>query len=439
MCQRWHFLSGSDETWTSRFPNLVLPCHDTPFVLLCRVSLLLMSSPLAHILVFSLIMTSVLAGAHYYLWVRLVRDAKLPKRSHRILTYLVVALLISQPAVFVLSRGLPREAVAPFAFAGYLWMGMLSTYFVLLSTTEIATKLVGWLHRLRALVFRKTRAAELPDAERRLALGRLLAGGVALGGTSLGGVAVAQAMAGFRVEKVEIELAKLPARFDGFTILQMSDIHVGPTIGRDFVEAIVKTANEQRADLIAITGDLVDGSVEHLKYHTEPLGRLVATHGAVFVTGNHEYYSGAEDWIEELRRLGIPTLRNDAMRVEREGDSLLVAGVTDHRAGTYGDAPDLARALRDRRPSEEVILLAHQPREIYQAQRHDVGLQLSGHTHGGQFWPWNWVIYLIEPVVKGLARFGRTQIYVNSGTGYWGPPMRMGTRSEITLVRLRSL
>jgi predicted MPP superfamily phosphohydrolase len=201
---------------------------------------------------------------------------------------------------------------------------------------------------------------------------------------------------------------------------------------------MVAAANALTPDLVAITGDLVDGSVENLRAHTEPLARLKGPEGRYFVTGNHEYYSGADDWIAEVGRLGIPTLRNDAVRLKRRGASLLIAGVTDHRAAEFGDGPDLARALRRRRPAEEVVLLAHQPREISEAEKHNVGLQISGHTHGGQFWPWNWAVYLVQPVVAGLARFGRTQIYVNSGTGYWGPPMRLGTQSEITLITLRS-
>lgn len=392
---------------------------------------------LARILLVTLIMTSVLGTAHYYLWRRLVRDAVLPRRAHLILSSLLVALLVSQPAMFLLGRDTPRDLIAPIAFTAFIWMGMLSTYFVLLSATDLTTKVfqcASWVKRR----FEPRTSTGLRDPQRRLALGRLMAGGVALSGTAVGGMAIAQALGGFRLEKLEITLEKLPPAFDGFRIVQMTDIHVGPTIGKNFVERIVATANQQDADVIAITGDLVDGSVANLSRDTAPLGELRARYGTFFVTGNHEYYSGADDWIEELARLGIPTLRNDAERIERKGASFLLAGVTDHRAGSYGDPPDLVRALRHRRADEEVVLLAHQPREITRARQQDVGLQLSGHTHGGQFWPWNWVIHLIEPVVRGWARFGRTQIYVNSGTGYWGPPMRSGTEAEITVVTLRS-
>ncbi len=349
----------------------------------------------------------------------------------------MLALLVSQPLVFILGRGLAREISAPFAFLAFIWMGLFSTYLFLAGGTDIVRS-AGRLAR-RWILRQATRPEDVPeDPTRRTVLGRLFAGSIAGTGTVMGGAAIVQVARGFELVEVDISLDKLPREFDGFRIVQMSDIHVGPTIGRKFVQDMVDTANEQKPDLIAITGDLVDGSVENLGRHTEPLRDLRAEHGVYFVTGNHEYYSGADEWIQELSRLGIPTLRNRSVKLRKAGASVVLAGVTDHRAAEFGDAPDLAYALRHRRPEEEVILLAHQPREIHEAQKHDVGLQLSGHTHGGQFWPWNWVVYLVQPVVAGLARFGRTQIYVNTGTGYWGPPMRLGTRSEMTLVTLRA-
>ena len=376
-------------------------------------------------------MTAVMAPAHYYLWRRLVRDAGLPIVWRRTLTALIVVLLVSIPAMMFLARFIPRETIGSYAFVTFLWLGTFSTFFVLTSLVDISRLVVGRVKRGKA-------DAAPVDPERRTALNRIFAGGVAFGGTAMVGSGVAVVASGFEVIKLEVTLDKLPKQFDGFRIAQMSDVHVGSTIGGDFVRKIVETCNELSPDLVAITGDLVDGSVANLRPHTQPLADLQATHGAYFVTGNHEYYSGADDWVREMARLQIPTLRNDAIRLEKEGASLLLAGVTDHRAAEFGDAPDLAHALRSRRNGEEVVLLAHQPRELSEAVKHDVGLQISGHTHGGQFWPWNWVVHLIQPVVAGLARFGRTQIYVNSGTGYWGPPMRVGTRSEITLITLRA-
>lgn len=390
-----------------------------------------------YIIFLSLLLTLMGAG-QYYLWRRLIRDPELPKRWAHSLTIVLCGLLGTIPVTMISLRQVPRDTLAPLAFTAFLWLGMLSTLFWVLSGSDLAR-----LIYLRVKSALNTAAAEqtalrAPDPGRRATLSRIFAGGVALGGGGLGGVAVKNALDGFSVVEVDVSLDRLPKEFDGFRIVQLSDVHVGPTIGREFVERMVEAANALAPNLVAITGDLVDGSVKNLRSHTEPLSRLLASDGRYFVTGNHEYYSGADEWIGEVARLGIPTLRNESVRLERGGQSLLIAGVTDHRAGEFGDAPDLAHALRRRRPDEEVVLLAHQPREISEAEKHDVGLQLSGHTHGGQFWPWNWAVHLVQPVVAGLARFGRTQIYVNSGTGYWGPPMRLGTQSEITLITLRA-
>lgn len=387
---------------------------------------------LPQLLFFWLIATIVLGTGHLFLYRRLVRDAEWSPRIQRFLTILLVGWGASLPILMLTSRALPRSVISPFAFVGYVWMGLLSSVFTLLLLTE--------LFRFVARRFnRKPQGAEAVDEpERRRTFRRLLSGGVTAAGAALTGVGVVTALAKFSVKPVEVTLDKLPRGFDGFRIVQLSDIHVGPTIGREYVERMVETANSLGADLIAITGDLVDGSVAHLGRHTEPLRHLKAEHGVYFVTGNHEYYSGADEWVEELDRLGIPTLRNRRVEIRRGDAAFDLAGVTDHRAGQFDDAPDFERTLAGRDSARELVLLAHQPAAIRDAQKHDVGLQLSGHTHAGQFWPWSWVVHLVQPVVAGLARFGRTQIYVNQGTGYWGPPVRIGTEPEITLVTLRS-
>jgi len=380
------------------------------------------------------IMTSVLGIGHFYVYRRLVHDASLTKRTRLVLGLVLGLLLLLVPLTFVFMRSLPRDALTVPSFIVFGWMGLLSSWFSLLVLVDVTRLFLGiWARR-------PGRAKEVnPTAlPRRQALGRLVAGGVALGGAGLTGIGATVAAFGFTKERLDVTLSKLPPEFDGFKIVQVSDIHVGPTIGRSFVEAMVRAANEEAPDLIAVTGDLVDGSVEHLGEHTAPLADLVAPHGVYFVTGNHEYYSGADEWVEELRRLGLIVLRNQRIELERAGAKVDLAGVNDHSAGRYGDEPDFDAALAGRDRARELILLAHQPRALTEAVRHDVGLQLSGHTHGGQFWPWNWVVHLIQPVVAGLARFDRTQVYVNSGTGYWGPPVRLGTRSEMTVLTLRS-
>ena len=240
------------------------------------------------------------------------------------------------------------------------------------------------------------------------------------------------------VVDVEVPLADLPPQLEGFTIAQISDIHVGPTIKRNFVEAIVDRVNRLGADMVAITGDVVDGSVPELAHHTEPLGRLESRHGTYIVTGNHEYYSGAHAWIHELRRLGARVLMNEHVVLDHDGAELAVAGVTDYSAHHFDPShkSDPHAAVKGVPTGAPKILLAHQPRSASSAVDAGYDLQLSGHTHGGQFWPWNLFVRLRQPFTAGLNRLGGMWIYINRGTGYWGPPMRFGVPSEITLIRL---
>jgi predicted MPP superfamily phosphohydrolase len=242
-----------------------------------------------------------------------------------------------------------------------------------------------------------------------------------------------------RVRTVDVPIAALPAALHGFTIAQITDVHVGPTIGGDHVAAVVEAVNRLEADLVAITGDLVDGSVHQLAEHTAPLARLRARHGAYFVTGNHEYYSGAHAWIGELRRLGVRVLLNEHVVLSHDGARLVVAGVTDHSAHQFDPAhrSDPAAAIAGAPDDVGVrVLLAHQPRSAFAAAPAGFDLQLSGHTHGGQFLPWNLFVRFQQPFTAGLARLGRLWVYTSRGTGYWGPPKRHGAPSEITHLRL---
>lgn len=241
-----------------------------------------------------------------------------------------------------------------------------------------------------------------------------------------------------RVVRVDIPVPNLPAALDGFTVAQISDIHVGPTIKRDYVEAIVKRVNSLGADLVAITGDVVDGSVRQLAEHTAPLGELAGRHGVFVVTGNHEYYSGAPAWIKEFRRLGLHVLINEHVVIEHKGARLVLAGVTDYSAHAFDPAQrsDPQAALKGSPEGLPRVLLAHQPRSARAAEAAGFDLQLSGHTHGGQFWPWNFFVVLQQPFTAGLHRLGRLRVYTSRGTGYWGPPKRFGAPSEISLLRL---
>ncbi len=241
------------------------------------------------------------------------------------------------------------------------------------------------------------------------------------------------------VRNVDIPIAGLPAALNGFSIVQISDVHVGATIKNGYVSRIVDAVNALDADMIAVTGDLVDGSVQRLSSHTAPLGRLSARHGTFFVTGNHEYYSGANAWIAEMRRLGLSVLLNEHVVLEHGGEAIVVAGVTDYSAHHFDPAQrsDPAAAIAGAPVRAGIrLLLAHQPRSAYDASRAGFDLQLSGHTHGGQFFPWNLLVKLIEPFAAGLHRLDKLWVYVSRGTGYWGPPKRFGAPSEITRLRL---
>ncbi len=241
-----------------------------------------------------------------------------------------------------------------------------------------------------------------------------------------------------RVVDVEVRVADLPSALEGFTIAQLSDIHIGPTIKRRFVERVVERVNRLDADMVAITGDLVDGSVGELAHHTEPLADLQSRHGTYVVTGNHEYYSGAHAWIRELRRLGARVLLNEHVVLHHGGAMVAVAGVTDYSAGYFDPShrSDPTRAVAGAPKDAVKVLLAHQPRSAHRAAAAGYDLQLSGHTHGGQFWPWNHFVRLQQPFTAGLKRLGSMWIYISRGTGYWGPPMRFGIPSEIALIRL---
>jgi len=241
------------------------------------------------------------------------------------------------------------------------------------------------------------------------------------------------------VVEVDVHLRDLPVGLRGFTITQISDIHVGPTIKRGFLERIVDQVNRLESDLIAITGDLVDGSVPELAPHVEPLARLKARHGSFFVTGNHEYYCGAAAWVGELRRLGVSVMQNQHVVLHHNGQPLVLAGVNDYSAHHFDERersdPQAALAGAPQNVALK-ILLAHQPRSAFAAQAAGFHLQLSGHTHGGQFFPWNFFVRLQQPFTAGLHRLKDLWVYTSRGTGYWGPPKRLGAPAEITRFRL---
>ncbi|MFF8961197.1 metallophosphoesterase [Streptomyces globisporus] len=273
-----------------------------------------------------------------------------------------------------------------------------------------------------------------PQPSRRLFVSRVVGGAAAAAGLATVGYGAYGVLRGPSVRRITVPLAKLPRAAHGFRIAVVSDIHIGPILGRAHTRRIVDTINATSPDLVAVVGDLVDGSVADLGSAAEPLAALRARHGSYFVTGNHEYFSGAEQWVDHVRELGLVPLEN--ARVEIEGFDL--AGVNDIAGETEGQGPDFGRALGDRDRGRAAVLMAHQPVVIHDAVEHGVDLQLSGHTHGGQLWPGNYLAELANPTVAGLERYGDTQLFVSRGAGAWGPPVRVGAPSDITVVELAS-
>ncbi len=429
-------------------------------------------------MIFALIVVPVLGlffGVHRYLWCRLVRDTTAPGgRPRRAGTVALCALpLIALAAPLSGRVGLPFAVQQALAWPGYLWLALV----VYLTLALLAGEAV------RAVRPRASRAGEaggrrapeaasatsgavpvrqapaappaapapssaptllppgtpalppLPTPPRRLFLARAVAAGASLAAAATVGYGTATTLRGPSVKRVTVPLAKLPRAAHGFRIAVVSDIHLGPTLGRAHTRRVVETINRTAPDLVAVVGDLVDGSVADLAPAAEPLRELRSRHGAYFVTGNHEYYSGADQWVDHVRELGIHPLEN--ARTELPGFDL--AGINDLAGASRHAGPDYERALGDRDPSRAAVLLAHQPVTIHDTVRHGVDLQLSGHTHGGQMWPFTYVAAAANPTVAGLERYGDTQLYVTRGAGAWGPPVRVGAPPDVTVVELASL
>jgi predicted MPP superfamily phosphohydrolase len=370
-------------------------------------------------------------------------------RSHRISKFAVasgiVGIFLATPCVILLrTLGIDNLGTDVIAWAGYLGLG-----FVSFLCTFLVFKDVLWMPRLLLKKFKKYsgRSSEInpvpPRPENPGRRGFLLNGmnyGIVAGSFILTGYGLSEAKRIPRVKEVTIPIVDLPQALEGFRIVQITDIHVSPTVRQPFVEGIVEVVNGLKADVIAFTGDLADGLVAQLSDDVAPLSKLQSSYGNFFVTGNHEYYFGALEWVEKVRDLGFTVLLNEHRILSQGEGRLLLAGVTDYSGGGFirSHQSDPLKALAGAPSTDARVLLAHQPRSIFGAAEAGFDLQISGHTHGGQFFPWNFVIGLAQPYVAGLHKYTDTQIYVSRGTGYWGPPVRVGSPSEITSIQLTS-
>jgi hypothetical protein len=383
-----------------------------------------------------LLSSAVSAGIHGYLWLRLVRPAHLPRRWRLIATLGLVVMFLSIP-ITITSRISAPALASKLSWISMPWMALAGLVFVALVVIDVL-RLIGQLVTL----VRRSPARQAPAAalSRRQFLTRVTGGAALAVGSGSVVTGMAEARGTHEVVDVEVRLPRLPRALDGFTIVQLTDLHTGMTIDRAFVQRVVDQANRLSPDLIALTGDLIDGKVEDLRDDVAPLGQLRARHGVFAITGNHEYYAGADAWIAEITRLGARYLRNQRVVIGDGAASFDLAGVDDYSASAWpGHGEDLPAALAGRDPSRPLVLLAHQPRQVHRAARHGVDLQLSGHTHGGQIWPWHYIVRLQQGgLLAGRYEVGGTQLYVSRGCGYWGPPVRLLAPLEITRVILRA-
>jgi uncharacterized protein len=396
-------------------------------------------SRIAPFLLFFGIALAVVGGMHFYIWTRLVRDTDVAEPWRRLLTVGIVAAAVAIPVSFFVMRARAGALADGFVFAAMTWMGVA---FLLLSALVVVDVVRLAVSGVSGLLDWLRHAPEAPaDPGRRLLVARAVAGGAVLAAGGATAFAVRTALDDPEIHEVPVKVARLPRALSGLSIAQITDLHVGRTIGEEEVRRVVAATNRLRPDVVAITGDLVDGSVRMLERAVAPLAELRARHGVYFVTGNHEYYSGAPAWVAHLERLGIRVLRNERVVVGDAGASIDLAGIDDWRSAGLapGHGPDLRAALAGRDPDRALVLLAHQPRGVEEAAAAGVGLQVSGHTHGGQIFPFTLATALVYPYLHGLyaIRGGDgSQIFVSRGTGYWGPPMRLGSPPEIARLVL---
>ena len=376
--------------------------------------------------------TLILGSLHVYIYARISRHLLLAPSSQLALKVVLVLLFAALWAAMPLSRLLGVLHSRWLSYIVFTWLGTM----MLTSLGLLFADIVGWL--LPVL----SRVTPI-DPGRRQWLAQVV-GKASLVGSGLASVvALSQGLSRVLVKRVTVPIARLPRALAGLRIVQITDVHIGPTLRGDFLRQVVDSINALSPDVVAITGDLVDGPVEALRSHVQPLSEIKSRHGVFFVTGNHEYYAGADAWIAYLRTLGIRVLRNERVRIRHAGAAggeegeLDVAGVDDYHANMQlGHGADLEKALLGQTAEVPVVLLAHQPIQFETAKLRGVDLQLSGHTHGGQIWPWGMFVRLQQPYLAGLYREGKSALYVSCGTGYWGPPMRLGARAEITELTL---
>jgi predicted MPP superfamily phosphohydrolase len=374
---------------------------------------------------FVTVLLAVLVGGHLYLAARLVWAPALPApwRGLALAVLLAGALsLLLQP---IGERTLPRRLGRWIAWPASLWMG---TAFFLLVGALVSDGLGVLMGAVTP-----GGAAPGPSAAR---LQAAVIVGLTITALWRG---LRERRAGPQLTHLTVRIPNWPAALDGFRLVQISDLHIGPILDRRFAAELVGRVNALAPDLVALTGDLVDGDVRHVGDEIAPLAGLRAAHGVYVVTGNHDYYSGVDAWVTRIERLGLRVLRNQRVTIGNGTAAFDLAGVEDHHAHLVSarHRSDLPAALAGREVGRPLILLAHDPLTFTEAARLGVDLQLSGHTHGGQIWPFRYLVRLSTPFVAGHYRRGAAQLYVSRGTGFWGPALRLFAPAEIVEITVR--
>ncbi|MEU8899938.1 metallophosphoesterase [Nocardia sp. NPDC048505] len=361
----------------------------------------------------------VLALIHWLFYRRLLRATAVPGPVRKTGAVLLAGLWLTVLVALGAGSAYSPRPIRPIVWLGATWAAVM--FYLLLGLLVLG------------LVLLIARLAKFPQ---RLRLVRVLSAVlvVAAVGTVAYGVYEANHP---RVVQVEVRSAKLPAELDGLRVAVVSDIHVGAARGAAFTRRVVDLANEQRADVIVLPGDLIDGSVELVGADIAPIADLRSKYGTFAVAGNHEgYVDGVAEWMNYWETLGVRTLRNQRAEIAVNGATLEIAGVYDFAApDPYG--PDIDAAVAGHRPDRFLMLLAHQPLQGPDAAAHGVDLQISGHTHGGQMWPLNYVVGWVNGTVFGLDQVGEMQRYTTRGVGAWGPPVRVAAPPDISILTLR--
>ena len=395
-------------------------------------------------MIFLLVEFCILTLIYIYIGRRLIGPLRNSSPRNVILRLILLSFILL-PMLPILFRiySIENSLIDLLAWIGYLSMGLFSLVFTFLVIRDLVWFLTVNAKKAVLLVTNffgsDTKTTEKFNPDRRRFLAYSWNMGILGISVSMAGYGFFEARGRPDVVEISVPIRSLPDDLEGFRIVQITDIHVGPTVKRDYVQTIVEQTNSLTPDIIAFTGDLADGSVSHLQNDVSPLADLSARYGCYFVTGNHEYYSGVDAWVQEVDRLGLTVLINEHRVLKHGTGRILLAGITDYRAEQFNrsHASNPETALSGAPPCHLKILMAHQPRSIYAAAQSGFDLQISGHTHGGQFFPWGFFVAALgQPYVGDLHKYKNTWIYVSRGTGYWGPPLRLGAKSEITLIKL---